>query len=86
MLWLAGLGVRITYDRVADAATIHLLGEIGPGGAPRSMMCDLELRDGAVILLLSDDQHVVGIEVLGASRLLPAEVLDEADPPASSIP
>ncbi len=34
--------MRITYDPTADAATVYLLDEIAPGGAPRSLMCDLE--------------------------------------------
>jgi uncharacterized protein YuzE len=71
--------VRITYDRVADAATIYLTGDIGPGGAPKSLMCDLEVDEGAVILLLDDGDRIVGIEVLGASGLLPTELLDAAD-------
>jgi uncharacterized protein YuzE len=73
--------VRITYDPAADAATIYLIDEIARGGAPKSLMCDLELREGAVILLLSDDEQLVGIEILGASRLLPRDVLAVASRP-----
>ena len=78
---MAGLAVRITYDRHTDAATIHLVDDIGPGGAPRSMMCDLEIQEGAVILLLSESEQLVGLEVLGASKLLPRQLLDEAKRP-----
>jgi uncharacterized protein YuzE len=70
--------VRITYDPVSDAATVYLVDEIASGGAPISLMCDLELREGAVILLLSEDERLLGIEVLGASRLLPSDLLTKA--------
>lgn len=75
--------MRITYDPEADAAAVYLVDEIAAGGAPKSLMCDLELRNGAVILLLSEDEQLLGIEVLGASRLLPSEVLSSASPPKS---
>ena len=67
--------MRLSYDQASDAATIYIVDEIVAGGAPRSVMCDLEVRDGAVILLLDDDDRLVGIEVLGASRVLPIAVL-----------
>jgi len=70
--------MRIVYDQQSDAATIYLAGEIDPGGAPRSLMTDLEVKEGAVILLLSEEEQIVGIEVLGASKLLPASVLAAA--------
>jgi hypothetical protein len=52
--------------------------DIAPGGAPHSLMCDLEIREGAVSLLLDDEERLVGIELLGASRLLPESVLAPA--------
>jgi len=73
--------MKISYDQASDAATIYIVDEISHGGAPRSVMCDLEVRDGAVILMLSDDDRLVGIEVLGASRVLPVEVLRAAQEP-----
>ena len=72
---MAGLAVRISYDPDSDAAMIFLTGDIAPGGAPRSAMCDLEVQEAAVILLLSEADRLVGIEVLGASKLLPPELL-----------
>ena len=78
---MAGVAVRITYDSESDAATVYLVDEIGPGGAPRSIMCDLEVREGAVILLLSEEDRLVGIESLGARKLLPRQLLEEATPP-----
>lgn len=75
---MARVAVRITYDKTTDAATIYLVDRIGPGGAPKSAICDLEVRDAAVILLLSADEQLVGTEVLGASRMLPNGVLAAA--------
>lgn len=70
--------MRLTYDPDADAAFVVLVDEIPPGGAPRSHMCDLEVREGAVILLLDADGRLLGLELLGASRLLPPAVLASA--------
>ena len=70
--------MRLTYDPAADAAFVYLVDGIRPGQAPRSLMCDLEIREGAVILLLDNDDHLLGLEVLGASRLLPADLLASA--------
>lgn len=67
--------MKITYDPQADAATIYLVADIPPGGTPRSLVTDFEMREGAVVLLLSDDDHLLGIEVLGASKILPRSVL-----------
>ena len=77
--------MRLTYDRMSDAATVYLVDDVGAGGAPQSVMCDLEIPEGAVILLLSADQRLVGIEVLGASRILPTNLLAKAEPPAPPI-
>lgn len=70
--------MKITLDTDADAAFIFLDDEISPGGAPRSEICDLEIEGGAVILLLSSENQLVGLEILGASRLLTPEVLSLA--------
>lgn len=70
--------MRLTYDPDADAAFVYLVDQIGAGGAPRSMMCDLEIEQGAVILLFNEDEELVALEVLGASRLLPEEILKSA--------
>ena len=69
--------VRVKYDPEADAAFVYIGDDIPPGGAPESHVCDLEVKNAAVILLLSPDRRLVGLEVLGASRLLPSEVLRE---------
>ena len=67
--------MKVTYDPAADAAFIYLVDVIRPGQIVQSQMCDLEIREGAVILALDAGQQLLGIEILGASRLLPPEVL-----------
>jgi uncharacterized protein YuzE len=64
--------MRISYDPVADAATIQFLEDTG---LQHSLMCDLEVDQGAVIAILNSDDQLVGIEVLGARKLLPPELL-----------
>ena len=45
--------MKISYDRIADASFVYLEGEIPPGGAVRSEICNLDIEEGAVILLFS---------------------------------
>ena len=73
--------MRVTYDPKADASFIFIGDDIPPSGAPESHICDLEVQDASVIVLLSGDRRLVGFEVLGASRLLPPEVLRHAPTP-----
>lgn len=70
--------MKMTYDPEADSALVYLVERIDPGDAPGSLMCDLEVREGAVVLLLDVEHRVLGFEILGASRLLPPEVLRSA--------
>lgn len=72
--------VRVTYDRSVDAAYIYLSDSDSlsdcvtvpcgtPGGEPGvEAMINLDFQDG----------KIVGLEVIGASRWLPAELLAEA--------
>ncbi|WP_300018034.1 DUF2283 domain-containing protein [Pseudonocardia sp.] len=67
--------MRITWDRSADAAYLHLTAaELTPGR-------DTVDVDGSV-LLDRKDGRLVGIEVLNASALLPPDLLAEAETPA----
>ena len=70
--------MRITFDPDADAAYIQLVDHIPAGGAPRQEICDVELPGAAVILDFSPEDMLIGIEVLGASRILPEGLLKEA--------
>ena len=77
--------MRFTYDPEADAAFLYIVDQIGPGQAARSEMCDLEIRESAVILVLDANERLLGIEFLGASRLVPEEVLDRAERPNGGV-
>ncbi|MFI8190323.1 DUF2283 domain-containing protein [Streptomyces sp. NPDC085946] len=64
---------RLAYDPDADAAMIHVADDVPPGRAVRRIAVDL--AHGTVVLDLGDSDVLLGVEVLGASRVLPAEVL-----------
>lgn len=72
--------MRATYDRSVDAAKIYLR-DIEPGGAKHTVPVWAEegLAAGDVILDFDGNGRLIGIEVLNASKTLPAEVLDSAE-------
>lgn len=70
--------MRMTYDADADAAFVYLVDAVDGGDVAQSHMCDLEVREGAVILAMDADGRLLGIEVLGASKLLSPETLAAA--------
>jgi uncharacterized protein YuzE len=72
--------VRVTYDPDADAAYIYLVDEIGPGEVERTCLAMVELDRASISLDFARRGQLVGIEVLGASRVLPLETLEQADP------
>jgi uncharacterized protein YuzE len=68
----------MTYDADADAAFVYLVDAIDAGQVAQTQMCDLEIPEGAVILAMDVHGHLLGVEILGASRLLSAETLAAA--------
>jgi uncharacterized protein YuzE len=70
--------MKVTFDPDSDAAFVTFGDAIPPGGAPRSEICDVEMKDASVILLFSPEDRLVGLEILGASKVLPPEVLARA--------
>lgn len=71
--------MRATYDPQADAVFVYLA-EIGPGDPASSSLLNSEMENAAVIAVFNQADHLVGIEVLGASRVLPPEFLATAGP------
>jgi uncharacterized protein YuzE len=70
--------MRVTYDPAADAAYIYVT-EIRDGGVAVSRLVD-QAMDGASVHVDFDHQNrLIGVEVLGASRGLPAETLEGAE-------
>jgi uncharacterized protein YuzE len=73
--------IELRYDPEADAAYIYLV----PRGPERSVaktrFCNLEFRGAAINVDLAENDQVVGFELLGASKLLPPDLLSAADEP-----
>ncbi len=72
--------LRITYDHIADAVMIYLV-PIGPGEAVGADFCFPEQmkRKSNLNLDFNADDQLIGIEILYASRVLPPQVLREAE-------
>jgi uncharacterized protein YuzE len=68
----------MTYDPKADAAYIYVT-EIRTGGVASSTVLDRHMDMAAVSCDFNDANQLIGIEVLGASRALPAEALSGAE-------
>ncbi|MEJ7765935.1 MAG: DUF2283 domain-containing protein [Acidimicrobiales bacterium] len=71
--------MRIEYDSEADAAYIQVVDEISPGGVHRTVGCDPSEVGGMINLDFDADGRLLGIEVLDASKLLPADVIVRAE-------
>ena len=71
--------MRITYDSSVDAAYIYLVPEIEAGAVKQTYPCDREEVDAEINLDFDSTGHLIGIEVLGASKKLPAAALHQAE-------
>jgi uncharacterized protein YuzE len=72
------MAMRLVYDREADAAKIAFVDSIGFGGVAKSVVCDVKLTDAAITLDFDTEDRLIAIELLGASKLLPAKLLEES--------
>ena len=71
--------MRITYDCSVDAAYLYFSDGVSPGSV-RNTHSLLLPETGAQLNVDCDSSgFLVGVEVLGASRVLPGEVLQEAE-------
>jgi uncharacterized protein YuzE len=70
--------MKITYDSGADAAYIHL-SSIQPGGVAKTYTCDPIETDSMINLDFDVEGRLVGIDVMSASKVLPPEVLKNAE-------
>ncbi len=70
--------MKVTYDPKSDAAYIYLATRIEPGGVKSTYACDPAETGAEINLDFDSDGRLIGIEVLGASRKLPADVIREA--------
>jgi hypothetical protein len=69
------IAIELIHDSDADAAKINFVGVVRTGGVEKSHVCDIDLANCSVILDFDGKDHLVGIEILGASRLLPEQML-----------
>jgi uncharacterized protein YuzE len=72
------VGMRVTYDPAADAAYIYVA-EIREGGVAASRLVEQDMDQASVHVDFDHRNRLIGIEVLGASRGLPAETLEAAE-------
>jgi uncharacterized protein YuzE len=70
--------MRLTHDSEADAAYIYLVDGIGRSEVAVSRVPDIPLENAALTVDFDTDGRILGIEVLGASRVLRAETIQAA--------
>ncbi len=71
--------MQLTYDSEANAAFLYLVDE-RPLHIAEEEPCGLYVEGGASMILAYDaERHLIGIEFLGASRILPPGCIGEAD-------
>jgi uncharacterized protein YuzE len=75
--------VKLTYDPDADAAYVYLVDSIPANGVAQTRSAMLELDRAFIAFDFDADGKVLGLEILGASRLLIEETLLSAIRPDS---
>lgn len=74
--------VRLTYDPEANAAYVQLVDTIGDGEATTQQHSIVPPGgQGEIVLDHDASGRLLGVEVLGADRLLRQEVLESAERP-----
>ncbi len=65
--------MRATYDADVDCGYIFLFEDIEPGGVHHSVEAKIATHRifGSLIIDVDHDGHVIGIEVLGVSNIMP---------------
>jgi uncharacterized protein YuzE len=69
--------MRISYDKSVDSAYIYLK-DIEPGEVDKTYPCDPHEVNGMINLDFGKNGILLGIEITGASKKLPREILDTA--------
>ena len=70
--------MRSTYDSVANAAYVYLVDSVKPGEVAYSRHANIALDQAAITVDFDTDGRVLGIELLGADRLLRSESIEAA--------
>ena len=71
--------MRIVFDKKNDTAYFHLVNDSVPSEAARTHACDPIGVNGEINLDFNESGQLVGIEVLDARRILPTELLAQAE-------
>ncbi|MGW6485611.1 DUF2283 domain-containing protein [Streptomyces sp. NPDC055056] len=71
--------VRVTYDKTANAAYVHLTEPQTPVKSTYMYPCDPVDVDGMINLDFDEQGRLIGIEVLAASTKLPPYLLQSAE-------
>jgi uncharacterized protein YuzE len=71
--------MKVKYDPVADAAYISLADVIRPGAVTQTYPCDPAEVNGIINLDFDAKSRLIGIEIVGAKKRLPPEVLHSAE-------
>lgn len=74
---MAEISLRMTYDADADAAFIYISDPIEPGGSVRNAVMTQDLPMTAVVGDFDREGHLLGVELLGVSRLLRPGVIPD---------
>lgn len=69
--------MKLSYDRIVDAAYIQIATDIAAGGVARTYSCDPLEIEGEINLDFDAGGRLIGIEVLDASKKLPRELLEQ---------
>jgi uncharacterized protein YuzE len=75
LLAMTELFLRMTYDSAADAAYIYVTDPIEPGSAVTTTVLDHSLTMASVNVDFDDEDRLLGIELLGVSRLIRTGIL-----------
>ena len=70
--------MRLTFDRAANAAYIYLVA-IGHGDVEKTESVTPAHNRGTYNLDFNKNGRLIGIEILNATRVLPSEVLAQAE-------
>ena len=70
------VNMNMTYDPVADAAFLTLVGSVGFGEVTAGDVLDLDLENASITVDFDAKGKPLGVEVLGASRVFLPAFLD----------
>jgi uncharacterized protein YuzE len=68
--------IEISYDAEADAAYLYVQARGPSREVASTRLCQIELESAAINVDFDGNGRIAGIELLGASRLLPQALID----------